>query len=64
MENLLPITASAVIISKVIDFSLLVVSVPCLFLTVPWVFLQYVIVVFPGHTHLLFDILPRYQGSH
>ena len=25
-----------------------------LFLTVPWVGLQYVIVVFPDHTHLLF----------
>ena len=27
-----------------------------LFLTVPWVGLQYVIVVFPDHTHLLFDL--------
>ena len=26
-----------------------------LFLTVPWVGLQYVIVVFPDHTHLLFS---------
>ena len=26
-----------------------------LFLTVPWVGLQYVIVVFPDHTHLLFN---------
>ena len=26
-----------------------------LFLTVPWIGLQYVIVVFPDHTHLLFD---------
>ena len=25
-----------------------------LFLAVPWVYLQFVIVVFPGHTHLLF----------
>ena len=25
-----------------------------LFLTMPWVCLQYVIVVFPDHTHLLF----------
>ena len=25
-----------------------------LFLAVPWVCLQFVIVVFPGHTHLLF----------
>ena len=27
----------------------------CLFLTVLWVGLQYVIVAFPDHTHLLFD---------
>ena len=27
----------------------------CLFLTVPWIGLQCVIVVFPGHTHLLID---------
>ena len=26
-----------------------------LFVTLPWVGLQYVIVVFPDHTHLLFD---------
>ena len=26
----------------------------CLFLTVPWVGLKCVIVVFPGHTHLVF----------
>ena len=30
------------------------VIVVWLFLTVPWVCLQYVIVVFPNHTHLLF----------
>ena len=30
------------------------VNVLCLFLTVPWVCLQCVIVVFPDHTHLLF----------
>ena len=30
------------------------INVLLLFLTVPWVGLQYVIVVFPGHTHLLF----------
>ena len=28
----------------------------CLFLTVPWVSLQCVIVAFPGHTHLLLFI--------
>ena len=30
------------------------INVLCLFLTVPWVDLKYVIVVFPDHTHLLF----------
>ena len=30
------------------------ITVLCLFLTVPWVGLQFVIVVFPNHTHLLF----------
>ena len=29
------------------------VCIMCLFLTVPWVGLQSVIVAFPGHTHLL-----------
>ena len=29
------------------------INVLWLFLTVPWVGLQYVIMVFPGHTHLL-----------
>ena len=29
----------------------------CLFLTVPWVGLQCVIVVFPDHTRLLFDFI-------
>ena len=32
------------------------VSVLWLFLTVPWVGMQFVIVVFPGHTCLLFTI--------
>ena len=43
-------------------FALLLLSFGCLatvnvtwfFLTVPWVGLQFVIVVFPDHTHLLF----------
>ena len=30
------------------------INVQWLFLTVPWVGLQYVIVAFPDHTHLLF----------
>ena len=34
-----------------------------LFLTVPWVGLQYVIVVFPDHTHLLFVINLRHNVS-
>ena len=33
-----------------------------LFLTVPWVGLQYVIVVFPDHTHLLF-VCPKRASS-
>ena len=32
------------------------VSVLRLFLTVPWVGLQCVLVVFPGHTHLLYSV--------
>ena len=36
---------------------LVTVYAPCLFLTVPWVGLQCVIVVFPDHTHLLFGLL-------
>ena len=31
------------------------INVLWLFLTVPWVGLQYVVVVFPDHTHLLLD---------
>ena len=33
------------------------IDVVWLFLVVPWVGLQYVIVVFPDHTHLLFKCL-------
>ena len=36
---------------------LVTVNVLWLFLTVPWVGLQCVIVVFPDHTHLLLDIM-------
>ena len=32
------------------------INILLLFLMVPWVGLQYVIVVFPDHTHLLFDL--------
>ena len=35
------------------------VCVLCLFLTVLWVGLQSVIVAFPGHTHLLFCLIPE-----
>ena len=38
---------------------ILTINVLCLFLTVPWLGLQCVIVVFPDHTHLLFAQLPR-----
>ena len=34
-----------------------------LFLTAPWVGLQYVIVVFPDHTHLLFNACASREGS-
>ena len=34
------------------------VSVLCLFLTVPWIGLQSVIVTFPGNTHLLLECYP------
>ena len=36
------------------------VIVVWLFLVVPWVSLQFVIVVFPDHTHLLYFILLNY----
>ena len=32
------------------------VGVVWLFLAVPWVCLQFVIVIFPDHTHLLFSV--------
>ena len=34
---------------------LVTVNILWLFLTVPWVCLQFVFVVFPDHTHLLFN---------
>ena len=37
------------------------VSIVCLFLAVPWVGLWYVLVAFPGHTHLLTNIKDPYQ---
>ena len=39
---------------------LVTVNVLRLFFTVPWVGLRYVIVVFPGHTHLLFSVLSSF----
>ena len=38
-------------------FNHVAVSVLSLFLTVPWVSLQYVMLAFPGYTHLLFRML-------
>ena len=38
---------------------LVTVNVLWLFLTVPWIGLRYVIVVFPDHPHFLFDIRCR-----
>ena len=40
------------------------VRVLWLFLTMPWVGLHCVIVVFPDHTHLLFDINKDYFKIH
>ena len=37
------------------------INVLWLFLTVPWIGLQYVIVVFPDHTHLLFGTIQSYM---
>ena len=37
-----------------IAYSHVTVTVLCLFLTMPWVGMQCVIVTFPGHTYLLF----------
>ena len=39
-----------------LSYRCIVMDVVWLFLTVPWVGLQCVAVVFPDHTHLLFDI--------
>ena len=36
----------------------------CLFLAVPWICLQFVIVVFPDHTHLLFIEFLNNQNGH
>ena len=38
---------------------IVIINVMCRFLTVPWVGVQGVIVVFPDHTHLLFSIVER-----
>ena len=40
---------------------LVIVNILLLFLTVPWVGLQFVIVVFPEHTHLIFE---RHRNVH
>ena len=38
------------------------VSAWCFFLMVPWAGQQYVIVVFPGHTHLFFAMVITIPG--
>ena len=35
-----------------------------LFLTMPWDFLQFVIVIFPDHTHFFVDCLPKFSDNH
>ena len=46
--------------SRLVDFQFyVVVCVLCLFLTMQWVGLQSVIVVFTGHTHLHFTQINR-----
>ena len=48
------------IASLLLSFGCLVtVNVLWLFLAVPWVCLQYVIVIFPNHTHLLFILVKQ-----
>ena len=59
-----------ILMRKIKLVALLLLSYKCivaiivlwLFLTVLWVGLQYVTVVFPNHTHLLFDILTLMVG--
>ena len=43
----------AVYIAFIVFLNIVTVDVLCLFLTVPWIGLQCVIVVFPDHIHLL-----------
>ena len=44
-------------------FAFIVFWMSCqFFLMVPWVGLQFVIVVFPDHTHLLFEPSPCFTG--
>ena len=45
-----------VVLLCLFSLCLVIVVVQWLFLTVPWVGLQCVIVVFPDHTHLLFNV--------
>ena len=49
-KNLSP---AAVVIGALRVNCVVALCVQCLFLTVPWVGLQSVIVAFPGHAHLL-----------
>ena len=54
-----------ILVRKTAEFItlLLTVSVLWLFFMVQWVGLQFVIVVFPGHTHLLFGISRESPGK-
>ena len=65
MNYFVSILVSAIILKRKRKLAtLLLLSFRCiftinmmwLFLTVPWVGLQYVIVVFPDHTHLLLEV--------
>ena len=47
-------TFSYLVYSLIVLLNFVVVCVRCLFLTVPWVGLCYVVVAFPDHTHFLF----------
>ena len=47
-----------------LGFMNMTVNVLWLFLAMPWVGLQFVIVVFPDHTHLLYVMGSCFKGQH
>ena len=51
------------LVAKVLSLSSCLVIVVWLFLTVPWICLQFVIVVFTDHTHLLFLALANFLNA-